>query len=98
MFASKRRLQYCEEHHFLALDLYHKYKEATKKSITHFKDNDLILAIKLRSQYDKEFVGGDDGAHFYYIELLKELLNYPINKRKKIYHILIKKFDKLWLS
>lgn len=94
LLASRRRLQYCEKHHYLALGLYNKYKEATEQATTNFKNEDIILAIKLRSQYDTEFVGGDDGAHVAYIELLRDLLKFSINKRKKLYNYLIKQFER----
>jgi hypothetical protein len=98
MIATKRRLQYCSEHYYVALDLYNRYKEATSKALETFNNKDLKYSIELRLQYDTEFIGGDDGAHKAFVELLQKLLDYPLYKRKYIFDKLLLQFNKIYIE
>lgn len=96
LISSKRILQYCEDHHYLALDLYNQYKDYTKKALEFFDDHNLKMAIKLRTKYDTEFVGGDCGAHRDFVILLKKILASPFRKRKSLSIYLINEFNKIY--
>jgi hypothetical protein len=94
MLASFRRLQYCVDHHYVALDVYNRYKKATSNALKSFKTEDLIEAIQLRKEYDFRFVGGDKGSHATFIKLLEYLLEVNISNRKQTYDKLVAKFNK----
>ena len=93
MLASVRRLQYCMDHHYLALDVYNRYKKATNNALESFKSEDLIEAIQLRKEYDSRFVGSDKGSHMAFVKLLEHLLEVNILHRKQAYEKLITKFN-----
>ena len=94
MYASVRRLQYCDIHFHQALSCYNSYKSATKKAISTFSDEDLDLAISLRQKYDDDFIKGDRGSHYSFILLLLNVRNSEFSKRKSLYNDLIESFFK----
>jgi len=93
MLASPRRLQYCEDNHYVALDVYKRYKAATKKALESFATEDLQEAIRLRKEYDDRFIGGDKGSHAEFVSLLETVLELPLNTRKAQFEELIRVFN-----
>jgi hypothetical protein len=92
MVASKRRLQYCNDHHDLALESYVLYKKATKCALETFEVSDINKAIALRREYDREFIGGDTGAHAAFVELLVKLTKIDRVSRKSEFERLLESF------
>ncbi len=94
MMASSRILQYCEDHHYMALDLYKEYKMYTNSALNNFNNHDLQMAIKLRTKYEHDFVGEEEGIHKEFIKLLETIASVPFHRRKTLSEKLLEDFNR----